>query len=312
MSLKTTAASVLHRVAYASGLSLARTRGVNVARIFMFHGVGDKNYPGELFEAQLKFLQERFEIIKLESLLQQLTITDSWLANSAVLTFDDGLRNNLSVAYPILKKLNAPATFFVCPGLIESQRWLWNQEARARLQSLHATQRVDLASRWFSANSDVENIINWMKTLPTTERLSREQEIRNATKDFQPTLDQRLQCDVLNWDELRSLDPNLITIGSHSVNHPILSTLQSNELQFEIRESRRLLEEKLDRKVEFFCYPNGAFDPNVIAETKKHYRAAVIAEPGFVKPECDAFQLPRIGSTEDTALLAWRLHRPTA
>ena len=313
------AASAMHRIALASGLSVSRTHGINVARIFMFHGVGDESYPAGLFESQLKFLKRHFQIIKLESLLERLAMEDPRLEKSIVLTFDDGLRNNFSIANPILQKFDAPATFFVCPGLIESQRWFWNQQARARLKGLEAWRRSALARQWTMDDDgtnapfhDIERIIGWMKTLPMKTRLACEEDIRDATKDFQPTAKQKIQCDVMNWDELRALDPNLITIGSHTVNHPILSTLQAGELQFEIRESRRLLEEKLNRSVEFFCYPNGAFDPDIIAETRKHYRAAVTTEPAFVQPTTDLHQLPRIGSTEKTSLLTWRLHRPAA
>src|SRR5207248_3345103 len=52
----------------------------------------------------------------------------------AAMVFDDGLRSNVRVAYPILRALGIPATFFVCPGLIEERRWLWTHEARRRLR----------------------------------------------------------------------------------------------------------------------------------------------------------------------------------
>jgi peptidoglycan/xylan/chitin deacetylase (PgdA/CDA1 family) len=320
MSLKSVIKSMVHRTAFASGTSVARARRMNVARIFMFHGVGDSDYPAEVFEKQLRFLKRHFEIISLGVLTERIG-SKKPLANSVVLTFDDGLRNNCSIAYPILKKFDAPATFFVCSGLIENQRWLWNQESRSRLRSLEAWRRGELVRRWGAnrftgtddvATHDVETIIQWMKTLPLKTRIAYEQELRDVTTEFQPTEEQRIQYDVMNWEELRSLDPAFITIGSHTVNHPILSTLEPAELQFEIAESRRLLEQKLNRELSFFCYPNGAFDSNVVAETRKVYRAAVTTEPGFVTGASDLFQLPRIGIVQNTSLVAWRLHRPGA
>jgi peptidoglycan/xylan/chitin deacetylase (PgdA/CDA1 family) len=116
----------------------------------------------------------------------------------------------------------------------------------------------------------------------------------------------------MNWDELRSIDPGLVTIGSHTVNHPILTTLQPDELSFEILTSRRLLEEKLGRPVEYFCYPNGSYNKTVLEEVRRTYRAAVSTEVGFVKQSSDLQCLPRIGIAQNLSLLAWRLHRPTA
>jgi peptidoglycan/xylan/chitin deacetylase (PgdA/CDA1 family) len=117
---------------------------------------------------------------------------------------------------------------------------------------------------------------------------------------------------LMTWDELRQLDPALVTLGSHSFTHPILSTLTGAELAVELVESRRLLEHKGQRTVEFFCYPNGAHSPEVVRLARAHYRAACATEPGFVLPDSDRHQLPRIGSAPRLPYFAWRLHRPGA
>jgi peptidoglycan/xylan/chitin deacetylase (PgdA/CDA1 family) len=119
---------------------------------------------------------------------------------------------------------------------------------------------------------------------------------------------------LMSWEELQSLDPELVTIGSHSFSHPILTTLQDDQLEFELRESRRQLEEKLDRPVPYFCYPNGALDTRVHGLVQKYYEAAVSTESGIIgrNLSADRHRLPRIPTANSTALLAWRLHRPGA
>lgn len=309
--LKKFAAPALHSLAFATGLSAARARAIHTGRILCLHGVSDDFLPATAFEAQLAWLTKHFSIVSLGTLLDRLATGK--LTNEIALTFDDGLRNNFTAAFPLLKKFNAPATFFVCPGLVESQRWLWNQEARARLQVLSDTEREQLASQWRAgAGGDIEQIVAWMKTLPVDQRRDRERDLRELTSQFQATAEQRSKSDIMNRDELRSLDPGLITIGSHTVSHPILTTLSPNQLRFEIGESRRNLEDKLGRKVEYFCYPNGVFNPAVVEQTRKVYKAAVAGSPGFVTPGTDCHCLPRIGGPDSLPLLAWRMHRPTA
>jgi len=158
---------------------------------------------------------------------------------------------------------------------------------------------------------EIEPIISWMKTLPLRERESVEVAIRDETCEFTPSPDQRQQYDMMSWRELQSLDPGCITVGSHTVNHPILSTLGPEELEFEMAESRRILEEKLQRPVDQFCYPNGSHNPGVVTAARRHYRVAVTTEPGFVRGGEDLLQLPRLGIVPQP-LLSWRLHRFTA
>ncbi|MEO7841426.1 MAG: polysaccharide deacetylase family protein, partial [Anaerolineales bacterium] len=63
---------------------------------------------------------------------------------------------------------------------------------------------------------------------------------------------------ALTWKQIKQLasDP-LVTIGAHTVNHYVLSSLSIDEVQFEIVESRRMLEAKLDKQIEHFSYPFG-------------------------------------------------------
>lgn len=300
---------ILHRLAFATGVSRRRAQALTVGRIITFHGVGAADCSTRGFEAQLRLLASNYAIVSLATLLERMA-TARGLTNEVVLTFDDGLRNNLTTAYPLLKKYGAPATFFICPGLVAAGRWLWTHETRARLAHLPAAQRGGLAG----GNPGVsdEAIVERMKQMGLAERRAAEEQLRRETTGFSPTPAQRQRYDLMDWDELRQLDPALITLGSHSLTHPILSTLTGAELAVELVESWRLLENKLQRPVEFFCYPNGAHNPEVARLAQENYRATCSTEPGFVTPASDRQRLPRIGSAPGAAYLAWRLHRPGA
>jgi peptidoglycan/xylan/chitin deacetylase (PgdA/CDA1 family) len=96
--------------------------------------------------------------------------------------------------------------------------------------------------------------------------------------------------------------------------HPILTTLSDQDIELELLDSRHCLEDRLQRTVDFFCYPNGSYDKHVYQVVKKTYRAAVTTESGMVdgRENFDLHRLPRIPSAESAALTAWRLHRPEA
>jgi peptidoglycan/xylan/chitin deacetylase (PgdA/CDA1 family) len=282
------------------------------ARILMYHGTAAGSAPALV--AQLRYLARNFKIVSLSTMVDRLAQNSAAAPNEIALTFDDGLRNNFTAVYPILRQLQVPAAFFVCPELIGSSRWLWNHAARCRLQTLNHEALADLRRTLLAANSSVEGIVEWMKTLKPQQRRRAEELIRLATPDFRPTSAQSEAYDIMGWDELAALDPTLITIGSHTLTHPILTTLTAEEINFELHESRRLLEQNLDREIHFFCYPNGSYDKRVYQAAKNNYRAAVTTETGVLgrKNEFDLHRLPRIPSAENPALTAWRLHRPEA
>jgi len=284
------------------------------ARILMYHGTTSDGAPA--IAAQLRYLARNFKIVSFPAMVDRLARHGAAAPNEIVLTFDDGLRNNFTVVYPLLRELQAPATFFVCPELVESGRWLWNHELRCRLQSLDAETLAGVRSKLLAANASVEGMIEWIKTLKPPQRRWAEEMVRQATPDFQPTPAQSEACDMMNWNDLAALDPALVTLGSHTLTHPILTTLTVEEIDRELRESRRILEQKLAREIPFFCYPNGSYDERVYQAVKNNYSAAVTTEIGVlsrkIAAELDLHRLPRIPSAENPALTAWRLHRPEA
>lgn len=312
MSLKAAIAPLVHGIGHAAGLSLTRAKEFPVARIITFHAVGVPSCSTEAFTAQLEFLKQNFRVVPLAELVKALRERRADIAHWVTLTFDDGTRNNGTVAAPILKRLGLPATFFICPGLAGRGVWLWNHEARERLRSLPSAEFAALADSFGRTGEDLEAVVKWLKTLPLHSRSHIERVIRDATPNFRPSDPQRTEFDLMDWDELKGLDPTLITLGAHSTNHPILANCTPAELAVEIGECRALLEKELGRPVEFFCYPNGDFNPQVTQLARVTYTAAVTTQPGFVRTGADPHQLPRLNCCDSLAHFTWRLHRPTA
>ena len=259
--------------------------GLQHDRILMYHGTPRRDAAA--LERQLRLVSLAFPVVPLDQLM------DGRNGRARVaLTFDDGLRSNVAVAYPILRKLGLTATFFVCPGLIDRGQWLWNHEARQRLLSLQQPELEELATL-LGAPTGVEAFVEWMKTLKIAARRSVEQQVRGATPDFKPSAEQREEFDLASWQELERLDPSVVTIGSHTMTHPILTSLSAEETEAETRDSRIVLESRLERPVSIFCYPNGDLNDGALASARRHYRSAVTIELGRLQGDVDPHRLPR-------------------
>ena len=318
-TIKRTVAPGVHYLSFISGVSRYRTLGTPAARVVMFHGVGGTDCPVDIFESQMKYLRRNFNVIPLQ---EALTIAGDAVRNfnsEIILTFDDGLRNNYTIAYPILLRYELPATFFVCPGLIESRTWQWAYEMEQRLLGCHLNrlnqicEQLGIGEQERKGNNGsgvVETIIELMKTMDNDRRIRSEHFIRSLTPDYKTTKRQHDLYDTMSWDELQSMDPELITIGSHTVHHQLLTRIPSEEIQYQIKESKQWLQRRLKRPVDFFCYPNGDYDASIAHVVAQNYKAAVTTKSGYFTKGDDVYEINRIPAADTLPLFAWRMFRP--
>jgi peptidoglycan/xylan/chitin deacetylase (PgdA/CDA1 family) len=288
------------------GLGGAAQRNDGRARILMLHGTPRRRERqlGRLLE----YVRRHFEVVPLSAIVADSASRDVRFRRQVALTFDDGLANNIEVAYPVLQRLGLAATFFVCPGLVDTGRWLWNHEARERLRRLSTGALRELALQ-LGAPADVEGFVDWLKRQPLAARRSAESIVRAATPHFSASAEQRHEFDIAGWEDLRELDPRVVTIGAHTLTHPILTTLPPAEAEQEIAGSQRVLQARLHRPVRLFAYPNGDVDRAVHGIVRRYFDAAVSVEQGYVEPGCDPFMLPRVAFAWSGLRLARALHR---
>ena len=108
--------------------------------------------------------------------------------------------------------------------------------------------------------------------------------------------------DYMSWQQIKELSrSDLITIGSHSINHPNLSEIDSEDkLKYEIIESKRILEEALHRKINLFSYPFGGRSPEARKIVRlAGYKAAVGTNFPRGSPNDDVFALKRLRISEN-------------
>lgn len=311
IALRRALAPPLHLASFWSGFAMRRARSVRRPRILMYHSVGHEDVSTRQFRWQLRFLRNSFDVLPLPRLVDRL-VAGTANGEEVALTFDDGVRNHYSVVWPMLREARVPATFFVCPGLIETGAWLWNTELRTRLSLLAKNERVQLAARVGCPRPTALGMVEWAKRLPLDRRRDFEEQARALTREFEPSAEQLDRNAPMSWQQLKRLDPALITIGSHTATHPLLPTLTREARDVEVAQSRIALEQHLGRSVDLFCYPNGANDAATRDAVRSVYRAAIATRQDVVTADADLFALPRVPAGPRNSYFVRRLHRPTA
>jgi peptidoglycan/xylan/chitin deacetylase (PgdA/CDA1 family) len=111
---------------------------------------------------------------------------------------------------------------------------------------------------------------------------------------------------VMPWDQLRELDQRGWEIGSHAVHHPLLSTLDDEQLAFELRESRRHIEEVLGKPCLTIAYPTGDHDERVARFTREAGYDAGCTLPQHFPRHLDLYMYPRVSIQRDDSLSEFR------
>jgi len=210
------------------------------------------------FEEQIAFIRSHARCLDLRTAVRLLK--DGRLPeNSVVVTFDDGYRDNLTLALPILERYDVPATIFVSTGLVERTSPLWWYELE---DALRMSEELDTEWRGRPIRYPLASV---------TEKHRAALELNELVKSLSPVEQAEFLGQIratgasaahgeemLTWGELGQLDRSpLITIGAHTRTHPVLSRLTPPELEDELLGARRELEERLGHQVPHLAYPFG-------------------------------------------------------
>ena len=280
----------------------------------------------DAFRAQIEWLQNRFRLLTLDDLDRLIQNGRQWREPAALITFDDGYRDNFEVAAPILRELKAPATFFIPTGFLETPRLPWwdfvayvIKQTRVKQLSLDRSERTDLSP----ISIDLESGSRRAAIAAIIGEF-----LRNAIADerwFLLHLASRAEVNVMNedlsrelfmgWDDVKQLadaDP-FFSIGSHAHSHAQLAGLDDESQRRELAISRQILEGRLGRQVHAIAYPfgwEGTYN-SVTKEVAKQtgYRQAFCSQLGVNRRSgLDTYAIRRlgVGSTDSPAMLRAR------
>lgn len=161
--------------------------GVRV--ILMYHSVGKASaisVAAWQLKEQLQMLQERFQIVTLNDLVDDIP-DESAPRNIAAITFDDGYRDNYTQALPILEGCGVRATFFVCSGLLAKQLTI-KSGARMPLMSKEEVRDIAGSGHQVGAHTRTHAI------LPHLDAAAASDEIRGSRVDLEDTLGMQIRC----------------------------------------------------------------------------------------------------------------------
>lgn len=292
-----------------AALSLASPAGGRARlSILIFHRVlpqPDPMLPDEpdaaRFDAVCRWLKAGFNVLPLDVAM---ALRDRGVLppRALCITFDDGYADNHDVAMPVLLRHGLPATFFIATGFLDGGR-MWNDTL---IESARGSPHVQLDLRALE--------LPGLTTLPLstpTERLAASLRLIAACKYLEPAPRLRVVGSIaalsaaplpddlmMTSRQVRAMADAGMTIGAHTVSHPILARVTDDEAARQMAESRTRLEAIVGRSVDLFAYPNGRPGQDYGARDVRlaraaGFRCAVSTAPGAADRATDAFQLPR-------------------
>jgi len=303
MGIKRQMFSVAQDAMYWSGLSRAYTalRGICGSVILMYHSVPDAEsrpwvdpdnaMPLERFEWQMEFLHQHRRVISMDELLAAIEAGRELPVGTVVLTFDDGYRDNLQVAAPILERYQFPAVLYLPTEYINRGKTQFIDE----LYAIFNRRTVQTDSATQSYKKVVAELID-------ADMDGRERILADLAEQLRPEVKPpRL---TLNWDEVRELVrryPNF-QIGAHTADHLDLRA-HGDRAKEQIERCVADIERELGFKPVHFSFPygrHGELSRNAVADSG--LKSAVVAgDNHLIGVDSKPFELSRIAAPESIA-----------
>ena len=302
--------------AYFSGVPLLRRRTGGAGVILRFERVRPRRAarfqplksreitPGFLDQTIRALKRWKFDIVSMDEVCQR-SVTLASPRRFACLTFDGSYKDLMASAYPVLSRHGVPFTVYVptaFPDGLGEAWWLALEEVIAR--EIRLSLVMDRRERHFDIASTSEKyqlydfLSGWMRTLAPVDLSSA---IRDVCTRYSVDLAALTREASLDWNDLAKLaaDP-LVTIGSATVNYPILSNLKDAAALREMTMGRAVAQAAFHRDVRHFAYPFGDRASwrrqHVAMAEEAGFASAASAIPGVVETEgrTNLHALPRI------------------
>lgn len=225
------------------------------------------------FRGQMQLLRDRFHPVSCREVVAALESGPALPRDAVLVTFDDGYDDNHGVAFPILRELGVPATFFVATGHIDSglpyaYDWLAHLVVgatgdRLRLPALDLD--IPLPAGLDARRALVAPLLDRLKFLDDAGQQAVIEGLERETG--QPRTQGHADCRPMSWDQLREMRAAGMEIGGHGVHHRMLAKLPDDELRAEVDGCQARLTAELGAPAIAVSYPVGgpdAFDARVV------------------------------------------------
>jgi peptidoglycan/xylan/chitin deacetylase (PgdA/CDA1 family) len=333
---------VLNRIIYPFLGALGYFRGhAGQVSVLTYHGVVPEEYRScdylldshlhraKDFRAELRLLKRHYSIISPEQFLVWLKGDNDLPKSAVLLTCDDGLLNAVTDMLPILEDEHVRCLFFVTGDFLSSEpRMLWYEELYLMFMDSQVREFqfcLESAPLTFALSSTEEKATVWwnlVKKLSRTEggqratwmdRARAELELDNNWRSRylnDPILRRRFA--LVSASEVHQLVQTGMSIGAHTLSHPLLAEQTREMARMELAQGRRVLERALGLPVWALAYPFGS--PDAVGEREFQmaesagYQCAFVNYGGAVRKDSCHFALSRIHIAGDMRLAAFEAH----
>jgi peptidoglycan/xylan/chitin deacetylase (PgdA/CDA1 family) len=260
--------------------------------------------PGFLDQTIRALKRWKFDIVSMDEVCQR-AVTLASPRRFVCLTFDGGYKDLITSAYPVLSRHGVPFTIYLptaFPDCLGEAWWLALEQVIARENRVSLV--MDRKEQRFNAANTSEKyqlydfLEGWMRSLPPPDLSGA---INDLCKRYSVDLAALSREESMDWNDLTKLaaDP-LVTIGSATVNYPVLSNLRDADASREMTMGRAVAQAAFRRDVRHFAYPFGdraswRRQHAAMAE-EEGFASAVSAMPGVVETEgrTSLYALPRV------------------
>jgi len=258
--------------------------------VTVFHRIHSKNW----FKNTLKTISKIYKFIPIEE-IESYYYENKRFNNCVHICFDDGDKTIYDNAFPVLRKMNIPASLFVSPKIIKNERNYWFQKVKdiediliketvCELMNCNYEQIREYSKMSILKSMSIDNILKTIEIL-------KEKHNVYSNKNLNMTENQLIELH----------NSNLFKIGAHSMNHPVLRNETDNTSEEEIRESIRILSQMLNSEIKYFAYPNGEiigldYGKREMKTLKENdIRLAFTSENNFFNKKHNPLAIPRCG-----------------
>lgn len=280
-------------------------------KILAYHDIGDYStflnlqIPEKVFKGHIEYLiKNSYHIISLEEAVNLLKKDEPISKDTVVITFDDCYKSFYKKVFPIIKKYRIPVTFFISTGPLDNGHPLFID---ALIYAVENTKKevLDMSSLGLKKYSIKSKILKEKAIYEINEyskglgNKDKKELLESISRQLEIDFNYReLKNRILSWDEVVEMSKNsLVEFGAHSIFHPSLSRVPTHVAENEILNSRKHIQDKLNKEIKTFAYPYGSTrDINEAVRDmikKNNFLCACTLLMGINNPDDDLFLLKR-------------------
>ena len=250
------------------------------------------------FESYLKYLKikKKVNFLSVKDIIKK---DFKIKKNSYLITFDDGYKNNFTIATKILNKLKIPCIFFICPDMIGYNKIFTTDRIEhiinfSKKLKIHHKNKKKIFKNLLKKDK-LKNLIYVKKFIKNQKSNEKKKFMidlikNNLVKEKFPSF-----YKIANWHEIKKSSNNMISIGNHFINHIELTNLSSKNLVKIINKSKKIfISHKLSSSFYYASYPEGKYNKKVIGVIKsKGIKICPTVGSGINKGKLNMYTLSR-------------------